>query len=232
MRAGRSVRNKIHLEDGVALVLAVMTLLLMTGLGAALVLTTASETAIAGNFRASTEALYAADGAVERVIGDLRTAPDWNTVLAGASRSTFVDGAPDGLRELPDGSALDLTRIVTMANCNRPEACSDADMDAVRADRPWGPNNPRWQLYAYGRLTEMVPATTINSPFYIMVMVADDPSEDDGNPLLDGSGGTNPGAGVLALRAEAFGPRGAHRVIEVTVARPTDMRLLSWREVR
>src|SRR5439155_21725553 len=29
----------------------------------------------------------------------------------------------------------------------------------------------------------------------------------------------NPGAGVLALRAEAFGPRGAQKVIEATIAR-------------
>jgi hypothetical protein len=28
------------------------------------------------------------------------------------------------------------------------------------------------------------------------------------------------GTGVITLRAEAFGPRGAHKVIEMTVARP------------
>jgi hypothetical protein len=29
----------------------------------------------------------------------------------------------------------------------------------------------------------------------------------------------NSGTGVLALRAEAFGPRGAHKVIEMTIAK-------------
>ena len=29
----------------------------------------------------------------------------------------------------------------------------------------------------------------------------------------------NPGTGVIAMRAEAFGPRGAHKVIELTLAR-------------
>ena len=53
-------------------------------------------------------------------------------------------------------------------------------------------------------------------------MVGDDPSENDGDPLQDGSDEDNPGAGVLALRAEAFGPGGAHRVIEATVARPDE----------
>lgn len=226
------MRTNIRCEDGVALVLAIMTVLLMTGLGAALVVTTASETAIAGNFRASTEGLYAADAAIERVVSDLRREPDWDMVLGGASRSGFIDGPPNGVRMLSDGSTLDLTRIVNMTNCKRPGACNVAEMDEVRTERPWGPNNPRWQLYASGPLREMVPLAPIKSPFYVIALVADDPSENDGNPLVDGADDTNPGAGVLALRAEAFGPRGAHRVIEATVARHPDMRLLSWREIR
>jgi len=47
------------------------------------------------------------------------------------------------------------------------------------------------------------------------------------------------GAGVLALRAEAFGPRGAHTIIEMTIARPDPAeegvgraRVLSWRQIR
>jgi hypothetical protein len=59
-------------------------------------------------------------------------------------------------------------------------------------------------------------------------MVADDSSECDDNPQVDGGAvvscpaGTkvNPGAGVLEVRAEAYGPFGAHRVVEVTMARP------------
>jgi hypothetical protein len=62
-------------------------------------------------------------------------------------------------------------------------------------------------------------AATINSQMYVVVWVADDPSENDGNPLMDGTAATNPGSGVLAMRAEAFGPSGTHRVIEATVAR-------------
>src|SRR4029077_16732021 len=55
--------------------------------------------------------------------------------------------------------------------------------------------------------------------YYAVVMVADDPSENDGNPLQDGVSQTNPGMGVIAMRAEAFGPRGAHKIVELTVAR-------------
>ena len=67
-------------------------------------------------------------------------------------------------------------------------------------------------------------------------MVADDPSENDNDPLQDGRSATNPGAGVLTLRAEAFGPRGTRQVVELTAARPgvgeAGVRVLSWRLIR
>ena len=74
---------------------------------------------------------------------------------------------------------------------------------------------------------------TIDSSYYVIVMVGDDPSETDGKPLQDGIDAA--GAGVLALRAEAVGPRGARRTVEMTVARPgaaQTARVLSWREIR
>jgi len=97
--------------------------------------------------------------------------------------------------------------------------CGAAEMNAATTERPWGPNNPRWQLYAYNNVSALMPAGTIDSAYYAVVMVADDASENDGNPLQDGASQTNPGSGVIAMRAEAFGPKGAHKVIELTVAR-------------
>jgi hypothetical protein len=60
-------------------------------------------------------------------------------------------------------------------------------------------------------------------------MVADDLAECDDNPLVDGgamvscapSAKANAGAGVIAVRAEAFGPFGSHRVVELALARVT-----------
>lgn len=207
-------------EHGIAMIIAMMAMLLMTALGIALVLTTSSETMIAGNFTNGSEALYAADAAVERSMEDILTVPDWNKLLDGSTQSAFVDGAPGGSRSLPDGSTIDLTQAINMANCQKVTACSTAEMDAVTAERPWAANNPRWKLYAYANLKDLLPAAdTINSPYYVMVMVADDPSENDGDPTKDGAVATNPGSGVIAMRAEAFGPRGAHKVIELTLSR-------------
>ena len=228
--------TNLHREDGVALVIAMMALLLMTALGVALILTTSSETMIANNYRSSSEALYAADAIVERAMDDLLTVSDWNGLLAGSVQSAFVDGAPSGMRSLPDGSTIDLSEAVNVANCGHAAACSASELAGnATGDRPWAANNPVWHLYAYGPLNDMIPTKTINSPFYVVLMVADDPAENDGNPALDGGppiapvGGPlpakNPGANLLALRAEAFGPRGAHKTIEVSVGRTNTLEL-------
>lgn len=234
-------------EDGVALVVASMGMLLLMALGAALVLTTSSETMVAANFRSGRQAFYAADAVLERAISELRGVSDWNLVLSGGERSSFADGPPSGVRRLDDGSTVDLEQIVNLANCRQFSPCSDATLNEATIERPWGSNNPRWRLYAYGRLSDALLPLQIESRFYVVALVADDPSETDGNPGRDGdsvSGRPNPGRGVIMVRGEAFGPGGGQRAIEATVARidtpeppggpllAPALRVLSWREVR
>jgi hypothetical protein len=155
----------LHREDGVALAVAMMALLLMSALGAALILSTSAETAIAANYRNSSEALYAAD-----------------------VRSAFTDGPPSGMRRLADGSTIDLAETLNIASCGRAASCTA----------------PLWRLYAYGPLNDISPTGTTNSPFYVVLMI--------GGP---GNSDTN----VLDVHAESFGPRGAHKTVEVTLAR-------------
>ncbi|HXE79671.1 MAG TPA: pilus assembly PilX N-terminal domain-containing protein [Vicinamibacterales bacterium] len=214
-------------ERGIALVIALLSTLLMTALGMALMLTTITETMITSNYRDSLEAMYAADAAIERTMQDLLTVPDWNNVLSSANgvtsnvTSSFVTG--DLMPKLVDGRTLDLAKATAAVNCPHvvpvPSACTDGQMDEFTDLRPWRLNNPRWRLYAYGPVSDFLPTGTINSPFYVAVWVADDPSENDDNPSQDGNTATNPGRGVIQLRAEAFGPNGAHRIIEATLAR-------------
>ena len=205
-------------DRGAALVVALMAMLLLSALGLALVLTTTTETAISGNFRSGEEALYAADAAIERTMQDVLTVPDWNNMLNGSVKSAFIDGVP-GNRTMADGTVLDLAAATNMANCGKTTACSTADMDAVTEERPWAKNNPRWQLYGFGPANDLVPTGTLNSNVYVIVWVADDPSDNDDNPLVDGNAQTNPGTGVISLRAESFAPGGAHKLVEVTLAR-------------
>lgn len=214
-----STATRLRDERGSAIVVALLSLLLLTALGLALALTTTTETAISANQRMSQEAMNAADAALERAMQDLLALPDWNRALSGAEQSGFIDGGPSGTRTLPDGTTVNLTELLNLARCGHTTACSAGEIATNSPERAWAANNPMWQLYAYGPISELLPSGTVNSPIYVAVMVGDDPSETDGNPLMDGNSGGNPGSGVLSLRAEAFGPHGTHRVIEATVAR-------------
>jgi hypothetical protein len=217
-----------------ALLAAVMVTVVLAAIGAGLILLTAVETTTAANFVRRSEAAYAADAVAERALVDLAAIQDWNPVVAGASRSSAVDGAPTGTRPLADGTLVNLEEVVNVANCGRPAGCTAAQLDAVTIERPWGANNPRRQLFAYTPLDAILPAGSAASPYYVIVMVGDDPAENDANPAVDGGAPTtgelaNPGRGVLSLRAEAFGPAGAHGQVELTIRR--SVRVLSWREV-
>ncbi|HEY6213015.1 MAG TPA: hypothetical protein VIW45_12060 [Vicinamibacterales bacterium] len=225
-------------DNGVALVAAMMITLLMATLALVLVLTTTVETKIASQYQHTYGALYAADAIVERALNDLLGVANWNRLLDGTALSSFVDGPPTGPRTLADGVTIDLAQTLNAANCHKTGPCTIADMNAVSDDRPWGINNPRWQLFAYGPIgglpAALLGGVGVQSPYYGVVMVGDDPAEDDGDPTLDGTG-SNPGAGVVLLRGEAFGPGGVHKVVELTATRARvamAIKVLSWREIR
>ena len=239
------VLSRARDEDGIALILVLMATSLMTALGVALILTTTAETKIAGHFERGTEAFYAADAGIERAVQDLVAVPDWDAVLTDAMTSTFVDGGPSSVRPTGSGSSpFDLTAATNAVRCGRP-ACTTADLVAATEDRPWGVNNPIWQPYAYGPLNRLLPAARIDSSMYVVVWVADDPSENDDDPLRDGGlpvgcdpisdpacADLNRGRNVVLVRARAYGPDGALRTVEATVGRADKVRILAWREVR
>ena len=112
--------------------------------------------------------------------------------------------------------------------------CSASDADARTRERPWGPNNPRWQLFAAGPIEAASPSGAVGSTAYVAVWVGDDALENDDNALVDGdeSHGPNPGRGVLSLLAHAYGVSVVRR-IEATVERAgPGVRVVSWREIR
>jgi hypothetical protein len=114
-----------------------------------------------------------------------------------------------------------------MLSCGQ-AVCSELDLDEEREERPWGRNNPRWQLYGHGAV-----ASPGEGPLYAVVWVADDPSETDGDPFTDGGGTDNPGVGRLSIVVHAYGPAGSRREIDATVATAEGRaHLVSWREVR
>jgi Tfp pilus assembly protein PilX len=133
-------------ERGIALIIALLAMVLLSALGMSLALTTSTETRITATYANGVETFYAVDAAFERAVYDLSLVADWDQALAGTLTSTFVDG-PAGPRALANGSRLDLVEATARVTCGKP-TCSVADMDATTEERPWGPNNPRWQLCA------------------------------------------------------------------------------------
>jgi hypothetical protein len=218
-------------ERGSALVMVLLCATLFLVLGGALVTVGSTESAISATFRDGAVALAAADAAVARVTSDLASALDLNPLLAGSVSSTFTDGSAVSPRRLPDGTLLDLTAATNIQRCGG-VACTDAQMDAITAERPWGANNARWQLYASGWLRELAPGT--DAPHvYIVVWIGDDPLETDGDPLADDGSPAAPGHQTVLLRAAAYAGYSARRQIEVAVRREDGaVRLISWREIR
>ena len=195
------LRTRLAGEEGTALVIALMAIMLLTALGATVVMVTNTETKIAANHRNSTEALYAADAAVERVVQDLLMVPRWNDILNGTAHSAFSDGSPTDTQDVArrrhdparrgDRRSCRTTRMPWRSGA--PTIRSGSCLPGVRSPT----SRPAWRSTA--RCTSAC-------------WIADDPAEADGDPAAD----TN---GTLTLHAEALGPFGTRKVIEVTVAR-------------
>ena len=228
-------------ERGIALIAVMSASSLLLALALSLALTTTVEVGIASNQRDGVQMLHAADAALERAIADLGGVSDWDALLA-----TFAGG---GAVTLPDGQRLDVGQETNRLRCGSPLACSDGDMDRATALRPWGRNNPRWSVYVSGFLASLLPAALseaelATSRAYVVVWIADDPAENDAQPLRDGGppavvdafNRSNPGRGAVWLHARAYGPSGSRRVVEAIVERdarwpPQQLRVRVWREI-
>jgi hypothetical protein len=194
----RDARLARATDRGSALIIALFAAVVLSGLGIGLLMLTNTEGAIASNYRAGNQTLYAADAAVERVLADILMTPNWNEILSGATKSGFVD---DTLTPtLPSNQLINLTALTAEI-----QAASDATAT-------FGPNNPQWKLFAYGRLSEMAAANMINTDEYVVVWISDDPADGDGDAQAD----TN---GVLTVLAQAMGQQGSFRTVEVTIAK-------------
>jgi hypothetical protein len=199
-------------EDGIALVLAMMVAGLLAALGMSLLLVADTERRVSANAGFSSEALAAAEAGVDRVTLDLARAAQWDGMLGAASWSDFADGTRRPT--LPWGGVFDL------------DAATAALQSESSAQGTFGANTPLWRLLAWGRLSRISPLA-IESPQYVAVWIADDPSEVDGNPSVD----TN---GIVTIHADARGPGGARRIVEATLSRVAArvVKIVSWREVR
>lgn len=227
-------------ERGIALIMVILVTAFLSALGAGLMLAVFMDRLATGNMSGSVAMLFAADAAIELVARDLAQVDDWNAVLTGVRQSSFTDGAAGGVRGIPGGGVVDLTASTNLLNCGKVTNCTTPQMDASSRERPWGANNPRWRLYAFGPM-ERIADLSRPVACYLAVWIADDPREDDDDPTADGEEDAS-GHGILRVHAEAFGRSGSRRVIEAELARACrgagvgaclpGIRVQSWQELR
>lgn len=205
-------------HEGIALVVTLLALSLASALGLALSFASAWERLAATNHDEGTRLQHAAESALALAVRDLASIGDWQQVLAGARRSTLVDGDASGVRSPFPGVVFDLTRLTNQLTCGLAGGCTDADVRLSTAERPWGPNNARWQPFLHAPLPALADPRHPRPP-YVVVWIGDDGSEVDGDGLVDGGGPGEEGRYILRARAEAFGASGGRRAIEAELAR-------------
>ena len=214
-------------ERGSALFCALLIVALLATLGGALVMVVTAETFVSAHHGASQQALYAAEAGAERAIGELRTLPTWQAVPAPGSTSAFADLDDGSLAlALADGTTLDLAELT---------AERQADSDGFF---PNTPDRPAWRLFGHTTLDRMIAEVSGGAPLYLVVWLADDPGDLDGDPARDSND-------ILMVRSAAFGVAGVRRSVQATVRRRTaldgaaggsamrsDVDVVAWLEVR
>ncbi|NOT24565.1 MAG: hypothetical protein HOP16_00560 [Acidobacteria bacterium] len=192
-------------ERGVVLIVVLLMVALLAALGATLALATATEVAIAANYREASETLYAAEAVVAFVTQEVAVAADWSDVASVAGGSTFTDGVAGGARTV-GAATLNLTDATDQLNTLVPAGPAGASP---------------WVLYAFGRFTDLVPATSRLAPVYVAAWVANHASSPD--PAM---------RGALSIFGQAYGPRGSRRAVEVIVEKvdASTVRRRLWRE--
>ena len=188
-----------------AIVLPLLAILIACGYGLATLGTV--EQRVAFNHYAGAATIAAADAAVERALADLLPLTDFTPVVSGSMVSSFRIGSASPL--LPDGTQGDLASMTIEV-----QTITDADAS-------WGGDTPRWQLFAFGPINQLAGSAGFLLPAYLVVWVADDRADGDGNPSADSNGA------VLVL-GRAYGGAGS-RTMEVLMTFQT---MVSWREWR
>jgi hypothetical protein len=138
MKAFRKLGRR-HNEAGSALLIAIFALLLISVVGIALLVSTGSDSALAGNYRTSTAAYYAAVAGLEEARGRLLARnPDFIN-KAGTYSTLFT---PPGAA--PQGTTFGLTDVLYIVNPNTAngEVVDPTDTTSPYADKEYGNEFP------------------------------------------------------------------------------------------
>ncbi len=187
-----------------------MVLLALSGLTTAIVPLTTTEMAISQDHRRAVQMHYAAESAAEYAIQELAAMADWRAALRGRLMS---QRAAERTLRLADGTVVDLR------SGNTPTLIRGSGFGR---DQPTVP----WQLFLSVPFHGFT-GQDEGGVLHVVVWIADDAGDGDGDPLIDVNG-------TVVLYAACFGPARAQRAVRVTAHRRAVgwVEAVSWEVVR
>jgi Tfp pilus assembly protein PilX len=212
---------KTRREQGFALILAIMSLMLLTFLGLTLATTTSTELQIATNYRYSLQALYNAEAGIEagKVILQ-NVANNWGSVLPGVRTATWTFSTPSS----------------TPAPSTAPSSTAHRNWENSMCDAT---TRDAWTGQGYGAVLDNTSAAQVTSG-KVPLQTFEDVTTFQGvslngafsvwvrrNVLVDSSGNytDDPDNTVLVMTSEGSAPRLAYetgsavRVLQVRLSR-------------
>ncbi len=122
--------NPMEGESGIALVLVMLVLVVLTFMGTSGLLTSSDEIILSGNFKGSRQTFFAAEGGIDYVLQDSRF---FNQTLYSGEGSDFPGGFPTGGISLCNNNT-DATGDVTFMVSGPPPAGSGTSVKTHKAD--------------------------------------------------------------------------------------------------
>jgi hypothetical protein len=139
-----TLKKRSNSENGVALLVAMITLLLISGVAVAMIVASGAESSINGNYRSSSSAYYAALAGLEEGRGRLLPASS-NTIVGGNGIPAFNVPMP-------------LTQVTYIAN---PNAAAGETLTSVLTTYP---DNQYDLEFGNGKLSAAATAGTVSNP--------------------------------------------------------------------
>ena len=212
---------------GGVLLPVILLLVLLSAIAAGSAAYVRTEVLIADRFRSSSQALYAAEAALDLAVAELRALPLWTAVSGGSVASRHSRGSFTATHRLPGGGSVELC-------CGRGTMFARLAASSSLSPMTWR-RTLTWRPYLWAPFDSLVRPDRPTG-LMIVVFVAD----------LAGTDGIT-SAEKLLLRAEGMDTGGGRRVIEAVVHRDRAgggegsdrgggggrvTRILTWHEVR
>jgi hypothetical protein len=234
-------KNRQQAERGVALVIAIFTLMLISVVATALILMSGTESAMKGNYKSAMHAFYDAKAGLEEGRGRLWTGNP-NSI------ANCVFPAP--------GQMMPLNRVCYIVNPSAGEVVNPLDLSATNPygdfeyQQEWGVPVTGAAVQPFITSTSPIASASIAGPLYKWVRITPRTEvsanidvdgingiDDNLNPLffdgtqqlLSSGGNPVPGAGqVLTVTALAVTPYGSRRMVQYAVASPLSSLALNF----